>query len=65
MAGKRDLDPGDAVPPGVAPAEPVPLTEHDKAVKRKLEQLGAGKPEETDDPAQGRAETEGPERRGR
>ncbi|WP_376088836.1 hypothetical protein ACE7GA_16870 [Roseomonas sp. CCTCC AB2023176] len=65
MTGKRDFDPGDAVPPGVAPAEPVPLTEHDKAVKRKLERLGGGKGEEPDDPAQGQAETEGPEQRGR
>lgn len=65
VPGPRDRDPGDSVPPGVAPAEPVPPTDHDEAVKRKLEQLGGGKPQDRDDPSQGRAETEGPERRGR
>jgi hypothetical protein len=33
-------DPGDAVPEGVAVQEPAPLSEHDKEVKRRLEQLG-------------------------
>lgn len=33
-------DPGDAVPEGVAVQEPAPLSEHDKAVKRRLENLG-------------------------
>ncbi|WP_431271641.1 hypothetical protein [Dankookia sp. P2] len=32
-------DPGDAVPEGVAPAKPVPLTEHDRQVKRQLEDM--------------------------
>ena len=32
-------DPGDAVPEGVAPAEPVPLTEQDRQAKRQLERL--------------------------
>lgn len=31
-----ERDPGDAVPPGVAPAEPVPLSEEDRAVLEKL-----------------------------
>jgi hypothetical protein len=41
-------DPGDAVPEGVAVQEPAPLSEHDKAVKRRLEDLpkSASKPEE-------------------
>ena len=40
-AGRRleGVDPGDAVPPGVAPVEPVPLTEEDRRVKAKLETL--------------------------
>lgn len=37
----RDRDPGDAVPEGVAVEEPAPLTEHDKEVKRRLEELGS------------------------
>ncbi|WP_338664962.1 hypothetical protein VQH23_07255 [Pararoseomonas sp. SCSIO 73927] len=56
-------DPGDAVPPGVAPVNPVPLTDEDRKVKRKLEELGDGKPAEGE--PQGRAETDGPEQRGR
>ncbi|MCI0753643.1 hypothetical protein [Teichococcus vastitatis] len=32
-------DPGDAVPEGVAVEQPVPLTEKEQAVKRKLEEL--------------------------
>ena len=32
-------DPGDAVPPGVAPQEPVPLTEEDRKVLGKLRDL--------------------------
>ncbi len=35
-----DHDPGDAVPPGVAPVEPVPLTDEDRRVREKLEHLG-------------------------
>ena len=35
-----DHDPGDAVPPGVAPVEPVPLTDEDRRVKEQLEHLG-------------------------
>ncbi len=42
-------DPGDAVPPGVAPLEPVPLEEHDRAVLEKLRRLpGAPEAEPTD-----------------
>ena len=35
--GQRD--PGDAVPPGVAPQSPAPLTEEDRKVRDKLERL--------------------------
>ena len=38
--GRPDRDPGDAVPPGVAPLEPVPLTQEDREVLEKLEHLG-------------------------
>jgi hypothetical protein len=55
-------DPGDAVPPGVAPTHPAPLTAEDRAVKWKLERLGGS--EEPGVP-QGRGETEGPEQPGR
>jgi hypothetical protein len=34
-----ERDPGDAVPSGVAPAEPVPLNEQDRAVLDKLRHL--------------------------
>jgi hypothetical protein len=34
-----ERDPGDSVPPGVAPVEPVPLTEQDRAVLDKLRHL--------------------------
>ena len=37
----RDHDPGDAVPPGVAPAQPVPLTPSDRAVRQRLERFGS------------------------
>ena len=33
----REMDPGDAVPPGVAPLTPAPLTEQDRKVLDKLE----------------------------
>lgn len=33
----RDHDPGDAVPPGVAPRTPAPLSGEDRKVKQKLE----------------------------
>lgn len=33
----REIDPGDAVPPGVAPLTPAPLTEQDRKVLDKLE----------------------------
>ena len=33
----REFDPGDAVPPGVAPLTPAPLTEEDRKVLDKLE----------------------------
>ncbi len=36
----RDRDPGDAVPPGVAPQTPAPLTAEDEAVREQLELLG-------------------------
>jgi hypothetical protein len=58
-----DHDPGDSVPPGVAPKYPPAPTAEDLEVKRKLEQLGNGAPVEHDRP-QGRAETEGPEKPG-
>ncbi len=45
----REIDPGDAVPPGVAPAEPVPLSETDRQAKAKLERLGR-KPKPVPDP---------------
>jgi len=35
----RPIDPGDSVPEGVAPQEPVPLTAEDKKVRRALERL--------------------------
>jgi hypothetical protein len=34
-----DRDPGDAVPEGVAPGEPAPLTEEDRKVLGKLRDL--------------------------
>lgn len=39
LAPGREIDPGDAVPPGVAPASPVPLTPEDKKARRALERL--------------------------
>jgi hypothetical protein len=42
MSDDTDRDLGDGVPPGVAVKYPAPLTEHDKEVKRKLEDLGSG-----------------------
>ncbi|HYZ62304.1 MAG TPA: hypothetical protein VE650_07600 [Acetobacteraceae bacterium] len=36
---ERPRDPGDSVPPGVAPQEPAPLTPEDKKVRRALEHL--------------------------
>ena len=35
----RPHDPGDAVPPGVAPESPAPLTPQDKKVRRALKRL--------------------------
>jgi hypothetical protein len=64
--GEARRDPGDAVPPGVAPEDPAPLTQEDRKVKRKLEQLGEGGGDagpRRGEP-QGRAETIGPEKRG-
>ncbi|MFC7551767.1 hypothetical protein ACFQU7_04840 [Pseudoroseomonas wenyumeiae] len=46
LAQGRDRDPGDAVPEGVAVQEPAPLSEHDKAVKRRLEKLGRNQPKD-------------------
>jgi hypothetical protein len=59
-------DPGDAVPPGVAPEDPAPLTDEDRKVKRKLEQLGKGDGDASSPPGEpkGRAETIGPEKQG-
>ncbi|HEY8611524.1 MAG TPA: hypothetical protein VIL69_09575 [Roseomonas sp.] len=59
-------DPGDSVPSGVAPQEPAPLSEEEREVKRKLEQLGKqpGGAEPERGRPQGRAETTGPEKRG-
>ncbi len=39
MPSPRDIDPSDAVPPGVAPAVPPPPKPEDEAVRRKLEEL--------------------------
>ena len=36
----KDRDPGDAVPPGVAPQTPAPLSAEDKAAREALERLG-------------------------
>lgn len=36
----QERDPGDAVPPGVAPQTPAPLSENDKLIQKKLEQIG-------------------------
>jgi hypothetical protein len=36
---RPDRDPGDAVPEGVAPETPAPLTEEDRKVLRRLEEL--------------------------
>ena len=35
-------DPGDAVPPGVAPQTPAPLSDYDKAVRDKLRRIPEG-----------------------
>ena len=35
----RRRDPGDSVPEGVAPEAPAPLTDHDREVLKKLEDL--------------------------
>ena len=40
----RSIDPGDAVPEGVAPDSPVPLTPEDKKVRRALERLPRRRP---------------------
>ncbi|WP_426959153.1 hypothetical protein [Muricoccus radiodurans] len=66
---KRDdigHDPGDSVPPGVAPKYPPPLTAEDLKIKRKLEELGGRGDSDTSRPdhPQGQAETTGPEKRG-
>lgn len=37
------IDPGDAVPEGVAPLEPAPLTEEEKRVLEKLRNLSKGR----------------------
>ena len=50
MAGKRDedaVDPGDAVPEGVAPKDPPPPSAEDLRIKRKLERLGEPEAEDT------------------
>lgn len=43
---RRNRDPGDSVPEGVAVQEPAPLSEQDKAIKRRLEELGQARPKE-------------------
>lgn len=43
-------DPGDAVPEGVAVQDPAPLSEDDKAVKRKLEALPQHAKQQAPDP---------------
>lgn len=55
MSGR---DPGDAVPPGVAPVEPVPLTDEDRKVLDKLEHLGDEQTVETGPEAWRRADEE-------
>ena len=42
MAQDHEHDPGDAVPPGVAPQTPAPLNEHDKVVRDKLRRFPEG-----------------------
>ena len=53
-----DHDPGDAVPPGVAPVEPVPLTDEDRQILDKLEHLGDGEESDTGPEAWKRADEE-------
>jgi hypothetical protein len=53
----REIDPGDAVPPGVAPAEPVPLSNADRAAKAKLEKLGESRSPVGKAPRSGSGET--------
>ena len=50
----RDIDPGDAVPPGVAVQTPTPLTDQDRRTLRKLESMGA---DERDGPVSGSSES--------
>jgi hypothetical protein len=59
-------DPGDSVPPGVAPKYPPPLTAEDRKVKEQLEHLGngSGEPSVERGQPQGQAETDGPEKLG-
>jgi hypothetical protein len=59
-------DPGDAVPSGVAVQQPAPLTEQERAVKRKLEEMPSSSGGSRAEPGQpqGRGETIGPEKRG-
>ena len=40
---RGEIDPGDSVPPGVAPLEPAPLTEEEKRVLERLRNLPKGK----------------------
>lgn len=47
----RVRDPGDAVPEGVAVQEPAPLSEHDKVVKRKLEEMARSSAKPDNEPA--------------
>jgi hypothetical protein len=51
----KDIDPGDAVPPGVAPQEPAPLTDEDRRVRDRLRDLGG---EERDPDANARRDRE-------
>ncbi|WP_207541246.1 hypothetical protein [Sabulicella rubraurantiaca] len=37
---RKEVDPGDSVPEGVAPLEPPALSEEEQKVKEKLEQIG-------------------------
>lgn len=39
MSKPPDRDPGDAVPPGVAPETPPPLSPEERAAKQRLERL--------------------------
>ena len=47
----KDRDPGDAVPPGVAPQTPGPLSREDERAKQKIGHMGEA-PQDADRPSQ-------------